>query len=187
MSAHAATAKRDGRALVFIYMDLDGFKSVNDLHGHAAGDNVLQLFAAAAARSIRNGDLFARMGGDEFALLLRLPPEVDGARVAELLHGRLTAILKGTGLPVTCSMGALVLSPDMVEETGAMFEQADALMYEAKRSGKDGLRIARGGVLAPSLRSAYAPLPENDRELEALLAWVDQAERRTGRWSRRAA
>jgi diguanylate cyclase (GGDEF)-like protein len=187
MRARAAQAKAEGRAMVFIYLDLDGFKGVNDQHGHAAGDGVLQLFAGAAVRVIRAHDLFARIGGDEFALLLTLPPEIDGARVAELLHGRLTQILHSTGLPVTCSMGALALPPDMVGETGALFEQADALMYEAKRGGKDGVRIARGGTLSPSLRSAYSPLPENDKELESLLAWVDQAERRMGSRARRAA
>lgn len=187
MVAQTAVARRDGKALLFVYMDLDGFKTINDQHGHAAGDRVLRLFAAAAVRVIREGDLFARMGGDEFAVLLTLPPEIDGARVAELLHERLSAVLRETALPVTCSMGALALAPDRVGETGALFEQADALMYEAKRNGKDGLRIARGGTLAASLRSAYAAPPDSDGELEKLLAWVDQADRRPGRRGRRAA
>jgi diguanylate cyclase (GGDEF)-like protein len=177
IAVRTAAARQAGHYLIFAYMDLDGFKAVNDRHGHAAGDRVLQLFAAAAERSIRHGDLFARIGGDEFALLLSLPPKIDGDRVAELLHARLTTILRGSGLPVTCSMGALIVSPDRMEPTAALFEQADALMYEVKRNGKDGVRISHGGPFAPARRPAYPPLPDAGSELERLLAGGNGADR----------
>ena len=169
--------------LLLVFMDLDGFKEVNDQHGHAAGDAVLREFAAAAGEAIRPTDLFARFGGDEFAALLTLPREVDGGRIAEIVHQRFTAILAQTGFGVTCSMGATVMTGEDASTTG-MMDEVDGLMYEVKRSGKNGLRLGAGTLLARALRTAFPPLDCND--LSGLLNRIDLAERRQG-WNVRSA
>lgn len=157
MGATVARARADRRSLVLAYMDLDSFKAVNDHHGHAAGDRVLRAFASAAAQAIRATDLFARIGGDEFVALLAVRSCEEGDAVAAMLHERLTAILNDTGYEVTCSMGALVADACAIEAGGGVLELADKLMYEVKRSGKNALRIARGGRLTSVLHAAYAP------------------------------
>jgi diguanylate cyclase (GGDEF)-like protein len=171
-----ARARLQGRALVLAYMDLDGFKGVNDRHGHSAGDRVLRAFAEAAAKAIRGADLFARIGGDEFVALMSVRSCAEGDQVAEMLHGRLSKILRETGFPVTCSMGALVSGSEEFDLDGGGIELADTLMYEVKRSGKDALRIARaGGVEATTLHSAFPPIVDNS--LADVLARIDEAER----------
>lgn len=167
-------AKAQGHALVLAYMDLDGFKGVNDRHGHSAGDRVLRTFAAAASHNIRSTDLFARIGGDEFVALMSVRSCEEGDAVAAMLHDRLTAILQETGFDVTCSMGALVSDAAAMEVDGGVLEMADMLMYEVKRSGKNALRLARGARLGATLRSAY-PAPEG-HDLQQLLDRIDRAD-----------
>lgn len=179
-------ARAQGHALVLAYMDLDGFKAVNDRHGHSAGDRVLHAFAAAANAAIRDADLFARIGGDEFAALMVVRSCEDGDQVAEMLHGRLSRILRETGFPVTCSMGALVTCSQSFDLDGGSLELADTLMYEVKRSGKNALRIARGGKLGTTLHAAYPP-PE-DEVLGEILKRIDRADAAQGaRLERRVA
>lgn len=148
-----AAARGTNRGFILCYMDLDGFKQVNDRHGHSAGDAILRLFANAAVDSIREHDLFARIGGDEFVALLSIPGTADGDHVAALVHRRISAILAKTGLPVSCSMGALVATADQLDPLEAAVQFADSLMYEVKRSGKAALRIGRidpdRGLIAP--------------------------------------
>ena len=166
-------ARLQDRALVLAYMDLDGFKDVNDRHGHSAGDRVLCAFAAAGSQVLREADLFARIGGDEFVALLTVRTVEDGDRVAAMLHDRLTSRLRETGFDVTCSMGALVSQAREldVEGTGGGLELADALMYEVKRAGKNALRIARGAKFGTTFRAAYPPI--TDDTLDDLLTKVD--------------
>ena len=170
-------AEAAGEALVLAYMDLDGFKRVNDVHGHAAGNGVLTAFARAAQGAMRPADTFARIGGDEFAALLRVPCALEGDRVAELLHHRLSAILAGTGYAVTCSMGALVMDARRMAAEETILEQADLLMYLAKQSGKNALRIGRGeaGEL-PARDDAPAGIPPS-----GTVHWLDAAEREARR------
>lgn len=159
MTGMVAQAQRRGTALMIAYVDLDGFKAVNDGHGHASGDVVLTRFAAAAEQAIRASDMFARVGGDEFALLLGLEECGQGDVIAERLHDRLTEALERTGFPVTCSMGALVLDGRQVTTASALIDAADGLMYEVKRAGKNALRVARGDLQPVTLaRSAIAPV-----------------------------
>ena len=181
----AARARRHDHALVLAYMDLDGFKQVNDRHGHSAGDRVLRSFAAATMQAIRSTDLFARMGGDEFVALLTVGTCEEGERVAELLHRRLTAILAASGLSVTCSMGALVMSSRDAAMDDGVLEQADRLMYEVKRTGKNGFRVARGGAVGNMLHASYQPV--EDETLSELLGRIDLVERNACRITRRAA
>jgi len=148
-SFHERMAKRVARlrgteaGFILCYMDLDGFKQVNDRHGHSAGDDILRLFANAAVDAIRENDLFARIGGDEFVALLSIPCVEEGDHVASLVHRRLSIILAKTGLPVSCSMGALVATADQLDPLEAAVQLADSLMYEVKHTGKAALRVGR--------------------------------------------
>jgi diguanylate cyclase (GGDEF)-like protein len=157
MQLRLREAARHGHAVVLAYVDLDGFKRVNDTFRHAAGDRLLADFAAGALASLRAGDLFARVGGDEFAALLTARDAAEGAGAGEALHHRLCRILRDQGLGVTCSTGAVVMTPDTSTEGSDLLEAADRLMYGVKAEGKNGLRLevipvpnvaeARGSVL----------------------------------------
>jgi diguanylate cyclase (GGDEF)-like protein len=136
-------AREAGNTVVLMVMDLDGFKQVNDRHGHSAGDRVLRDFATAAVSVIRKEDLFARIGGDEFVALLVVRSIEEAEAVAMMVHTRLSRILTATGLGVSCSMGALIMQGEEITAGDGHVELADKLMYEVKRSGKNALRLGR--------------------------------------------
>lgn len=121
------------------YLDLDGFKAVNDTHGHAVGDEVLRIVANVIRTSIRAEDVPARFGGDEFALLL---PETDpdvAPRIAERVRSEIEDRMRAFERDVTCSVG-MVTSTRPGPTTEELLRHADDLMYEVKREGKNALR-----------------------------------------------
>lgn len=128
LSREIATAERDGRPVCVAVADLDGFKGFNDAHGHLAGDRLLREAVAAWQRSLRAGDVLARIGGDEFGLLLPAC-ELDGAVV---LADRLR---RATPSGRTCSVG--VAAWDRSEISSELVARADAALYEAKAQGRD--------------------------------------------------
>jgi diguanylate cyclase (GGDEF)-like protein len=138
-------AERRGEPLSVAYLDLDGFKEVNDRHGHQEGDRVLEDLADRVLQTIRGTDLFCRIGGDEFVLLL---PDT-GAREAAAVLQRARAAMADGGSPVTASVG---IATFRIVPTGvaAMVEAADELMYRAKGRGKD--RIVGAVLGGPWLR-----------------------------------
>lgn len=118
------------------YLDIDNFKSVNDAWGHSAGDELLALMARIMRENIRSTDVVARMGGDEFALLL---PETDfqaAEVVIRKVHQGLQAATDRKGWPVTFSIGVVtfVTPPDSVD---SMIQAADGYMYAVKHGGKN--------------------------------------------------
>lgn len=133
------------RTLLLIILDLDDFKAVNSRDGHLAGDDVLCSFAEGASALIRREDLFGRIGGDEFALLFRVPSIAEGRDFARDFHARLTAILGASQPPVTCSMGALLIPPEASGSAEGLMHAADMTMYRAKGAGKNTLEIAEAG------------------------------------------
>ncbi len=141
-AAIMAAAAIQGRPLLLTYVDLDGFKSVNDHYGHEAGDRVLQDFGIAGRATLRSGDCFGRMGGDEFAVLIPLASSEAARDLAEALHDRFTAALAATGYNVTCSMGALIILPDGNPSLEDVMRRVDRLMYAVKRGGKNSFRLA---------------------------------------------
>jgi diguanylate cyclase (GGDEF)-like protein/PAS domain S-box-containing protein len=127
--------RRDGRDIGLIYLDLDGFKAVNDAHGHAMGDRLLVETGRWLLAETRAVDTVCRVGGDEFAVLCA---PVDGARGLEELVDRLAAAppvsveVDGQTVAVRCSLGAVVVSRD--DDLDRALDRADAAMYRVKRS-----------------------------------------------------
>jgi diguanylate cyclase (GGDEF)-like protein len=126
-------ARRHGRPLTVLVLDLDGLKQVNDKHGHAAGDLMLKTFAERLNRAIRGSDLAVRLGGDEFMILL---PE---CRLEEVRHvlGRLSGVViecEGEKLVTSFSCGWTDLKPGETPEE--LLQRADQAMYANKRAGR---------------------------------------------------
>jgi len=132
-------AKRSRKPLIFCYLDLDNFKSINDTLGHEVGDDLLRIVVEAIQRQIRAGDLVARVGGDEFAVLLPETGYRPAHAVLERMQARIIALMRRNGWPVTLSMGAISFSalPSTVD---SMVKRADDLMYKVKGGGKNDLR-----------------------------------------------
>ncbi|MEN1959228.1 diguanylate cyclase [Luteimonas sp. MJ246] len=134
--------QRHGSPLALMYMDIDRFKSVNDGHGHAAGDIVLQTFARRLCDSVRETDLVARLGGDEFVILIEdAPPEAAEAVACKLIAAMAEAIdIGGTALTVTTSIG-LAYARQPVSAASLMAE-GDAALYAAKGAGRNRYHFA---------------------------------------------
>lgn len=154
-----AAARANGMLLLAI-LDLDDFKTVNNAHGHAAGDAVLRAFAQGAAAIVRREDAFGRIGGDEFAFLIPVHSADEGHRLAAMLHARLSAVLAGAVHPVTCSMGALVIPPDASRDEATMMHSVDQLMYAVKRAGKNAVEIGEAGAMPTAPIIPPSPLRE---------------------------
>ncbi len=128
-----AYVKRYGTPAALVYIDLDGFKAVNDRHGHAGGDAVLKAVAMVLGRQVRASDLVARIGGDEFAVLLWNLAEADAqvkALALEQAIGRMTASHAGAVLMVGASAGVAMLLP--LDQPAEVLERADRAMYARK-------------------------------------------------------
>jgi diguanylate cyclase (GGDEF)-like protein len=138
LAREAARAARTGAPLAVVVLDVDRFKAVNDAHGHAAGDAVLRAVAARAGAAVRAGDVLARVGGEEFAILLAGADLARAVEAAERLRRALAAApveAAGLALRVTASFGCAALGAG--EAPQALVARADARLYEAKRDGRD--------------------------------------------------
>ena len=137
-----ASARRTGRILAVLFLDLDGFKQVNDQYGHAAGDELIREVASRFVSSVRSGDTVSRLGGDEFVILL------DVASVDEM-NQCLTRIMDGVRIPIpmeghsvsiSSSIG-ITLFPQNDADADALLRHADMAMYQAKQAGRNCFRI----------------------------------------------
>ncbi len=140
-----AYARRDGHAVGVLYLDLDGFKAVNDVEGHDAGDALLKAVARRFDDAVRREDTVARLGGDEFGVVLVSVREpADALDVGRKLRASLHEPLDVNGRPVTlgASVGAAVYPFDGAS-ADALMRAADGAMYEVKADGKGGVRRAR--------------------------------------------
>jgi diguanylate cyclase (GGDEF)-like protein len=138
-TAEINRARRFKLTTTLAYMDLDSFKEVNDRSGHAIGDKVLITVAESMQNSIRHTDMVARMGGDEFALLLPNTSTDAARKLLDKLLKVLTRSMRQNRWPVTFSIGAVtfIAPPESVDQ---MVKRADEIMYSVKQSGKDRLR-----------------------------------------------
>ena len=144
LTASIARAQRTHEPLALLFIDLDGFKRVNDLYGHAAGDEVLRQVAAHLQRCVRESDVVARLGGDEFVILLNTDvqagaPDIVCQRIFEALTPPL--VFSNGSAPIGASIGIALQTP-LADHADQWLKRADAAMYEAKRAGKGCVRYA---------------------------------------------
>jgi len=138
-AAEIARARRHAHPFSVAYVDVDDFKQVNDRQGHSAGDRLLKAVADSLRRNVRGVDTVARIGGDEFAVLM---PETDSRAAHVVMRRMRRRLLEETGRagwPVTVSVGVVTFDapPDSVDD---LLRAADDCMYSAKRGGKNALR-----------------------------------------------
>jgi len=136
---------RYGHPLTLAYLDVDNFKLTNDLRGHGIGDRLLCLISQITHQQTRSLDVFARLGGDKFALLLPQTDYYQGQTALHRLRRQLLDRVQQEGFPVTFSLGAVTfrMPPNSAD---AMMREADLLMDKAKQRGKDRLEhvVAEG-------------------------------------------
>jgi diguanylate cyclase (GGDEF)-like protein len=142
LEAELARSARSGRPCALAVLDLDHFKAVNDRLGHAGGDDALRLVASVVTDGLRRADVFGRLGGEEFGVVLTETDAGGAAAFALHLRARLTAAQAGGVQPVTVSVGATdsSLAGGSVR---TMLQDADRAMYLAKRAGRD--HVVRSG------------------------------------------
>lgn len=174
-------ARRSHSKVGLLFLDLDGFKTINDKLGHKAGDDVLKAVASRLLGSVRDSDTVARLGGDEFAVVLC---EIDGANAAAAVAEK---ILKAMAGPVRVRNGdthvigisiGISIFPECGAEIDSLLARADAAMYESKRAGKNRYTFFRDVSAdgSPSAWIAYdathavgvAEIDEQHRQLMAL-------------------
>src|SRR5580692_12325820 len=137
-----ALAEREGQQVALFYLDLDGFKQVNDRLGHSIGDLLLNRVAQRMLSRARKSDTLARMGGDEFTwLVAHLLSEDQAARLAEEMLRSLSEPyeIEGHTIVITTSIGISLYPKDSTDPAG-LIQRADRAMYAAKREGKSGVR-----------------------------------------------
>ena len=139
-------SSRHDRPISLIFLDLDGFKEVNDTYGHLAGSKALVEVGAVLKESSRETDVVARFGGDEFAVVLPETGITGALAVAARLRERLTSsrflTTDGMSVRLTASIGVATL-PDVAGTAEELLRAADKAMYRVKASGKDGIEAAQ--------------------------------------------
>jgi diguanylate cyclase (GGDEF)-like protein len=156
----AKRAVRSGRPLSLLFVDLDGFKCINDAHGHLLGSRALVEAAVIIRGSARETDIVARFGGDEFALLLPDTGPEGATFVARRLRERIAQYVfladREPGLRLTASIGVATL-PEGAESAESLLHAADTAMYRVKEKGRDGIYMA-------DYETLYADLPAGEHE-----------------------
>ncbi|APX94248.1 sensor domain-containing diguanylate cyclase [Halomonas sp. 1513] len=139
-----ARVVRSGKPLALLFMDLDGFKAVNDEHGHDAGDALLREIARRLRHAVRRTDHVARLAGDEFVVLLEGIGAGDALAFAEKLVARVTAPVRlgDAQAKVSTSIGVALFGPGDVGTAAQLLKRADVAMYAAKRAGKAQVHLA---------------------------------------------
>ena len=156
-------SRRRNSKLAVVFLDLDGFKEVNDRHGHDAGDALLAEAAARLRKHLRASDLIARLGGDEFLVVLE---DLQDLAPVETVSRKLLAemdrpfVLAAGEVRVSASIGISVL-PDDAVDASALMKHADTAMYTAKQAGKNTLRFYSAG---PAANDAKTQISAVDRD-----------------------
>lgn len=135
-----AHARRYGTSLGLIAFDIDRFKAINDAHGHPAGDFILSTLAGVVGRTLRGEDWFARVGGEEFAVIARSADEPQARMMAERIRRAVEAhaFTWETGsVPVTVSLGVAALGSGGPDSAEALVREADECLYKAKAAGRN--------------------------------------------------
>ncbi len=156
LEATLVEAKRYNRRVALLFIDLDGFKQVNDSQGHEVGDLLLQKVAARLVRGLRQSDTIARMGGDEFTVIL---PEIKTANDAATAATKIITALskpfriRETDLVIGASIG-IAIHPDCGANADTLIKNADVAMYTAKTGGKNTFRFHYPATAPPAAEDA---------------------------------
>jgi diguanylate cyclase (GGDEF)-like protein len=144
LDEECARSSRSGETFALLMIDLDGFKDINDTNGHAAGDECLRLFTRAAQSRLRTGDLLARVGGDEFCVVLPATTLREGAMVARhVLETCQSEAVQWNGAPLalSASIGVAQWRPEIALHAERLIAAADRALYMAKKDGKNGYAV----------------------------------------------
>lgn len=162
LSEQCASSMRSGQPFALLVIDLDGFKGINDTHGHVAGDGCLQHFTLMAQTRLRPGDMLARSGGDEFCVVLPNSTVQEGAMIAR----RIVDVCRqdaeqcvGSDIPISVSIGVAQWTKDVGSFPDRLIAAADQALYDAKKGGRNGYAVYEA---APPL------VPDADAVLEPL-------------------
>jgi diguanylate cyclase (GGDEF)-like protein len=126
-----------------LFLDLDNFKAINDSYGHRVGDEVLQLLAATAKSVIRSTDVVGRLGGEEFAIILRGAPRDHAMSIAERIRSAFAdhaAVVDGETVAATVSIGLVIHEGPMIE-LAELLRKADQALYRAKERGRNRVEL----------------------------------------------
>ncbi len=168
LTEECARSERSGESFALLVIDLDGFKAINDTHGHAAGDACLQHFTLMAQTRLRPGDLLARTGGDEFCIVLPASTLREGAmiarRILDVCREDAQACV-GNDIPISLSIGVAHWTREMGAFPDRVIAAADHALYAAKKDGRDRHAVYDP---APPLAPAVDPAAMPERALRKL-------------------
>ena len=138
------TVNNDRASLSMIMLDIDHFKHINDTYGHTTGDQVLKELADMLRHSVRQGDLLARIGGEEYAVLLPNTQEIDALKIADRINKTVSehvfTVANGLSLiPVTVSAGVCTLTYHALASRDQFFAYVDQALYFSKRNGRNSV------------------------------------------------
>ena len=159
MSMAMVHARRNKSAMAMVYLDLDGFKQINDTLGHGAGDVLLKMVAGRLVAMVRAEDTVARMGGDEFIIALWHISDADYAATVALKVIKAVSQpydIEGHTVSISTSAGVGIY-PVHGEDVDTLMKSADLALYEAKRAGKNTYRISERTNLSAATRSQHDP------------------------------
>lgn len=135
--------QKERGAIALFFIDLDGFKSINDTMGHACGDQVLRDVGAILRSVTRDSDIACRLGGDEFLLLITGDQDQLFTSMIGIAQ-RIIAMISALGNGLSCSLGIATINREGEVDIAKAIERADAAMYQAKRNGKNQFVLAEG-------------------------------------------
>jgi diguanylate cyclase (GGDEF)-like protein len=165
LTEECSRSERNGQPFALLVIDLDGFKAINDTHGHAAGDACLQHFTLMAQTRLRPGDMLARTGGDEFCIVLPSSTLREGAMIARRVLEVCRADAEqctGNDIPVAVSIGVAQWAREMGAYPDRLIAAADHALYDAKKAGRNGFAVYDP---APPLAPEPASPPMSDMGL----------------------
>jgi diguanylate cyclase (GGDEF)-like protein len=140
LTEECARSERSNQPFALLVIDLDGFKTINDTHGHAAGDACLQHFTLMAQTRLRTGDMLARTGGDEFCVVLPASTLREGATIARRIIDVCrddAAACAGQDIPIAVSIGVAQWTREVGVFPDRLIASADQALYVAKKEGKN--------------------------------------------------
>jgi diguanylate cyclase (GGDEF)-like protein len=140
MEQQFARAASGAFSLSVAVVDIDHFKTINDTYGHPVGDTVLRRVTDAAGRALRADDMIARLGGEEFLIILPEADRIEALSVAERVRLAVSESCRHLEPPVTVSIGIATFADDPT--AGGLLARADAALYLAKSAGRNSLRMA---------------------------------------------